>query len=233
VVEQTGGWIDTRAARVGGVLALLGAVLGLLARRYDSFLGDEWVAARLRSLGAAFEPVADVFNEGDRFIAAAVLGGLVAGLVARRRVHLALLVALAVVVRPLLTAVKQLVDRPRPSGAFEPLDVVTNSSFPSGHTMTSALLFGLLFVLAAEVVPRRWVWPVRVVAVAAVGLTAASRIWAGVHWPSDTYGALVWSGALMALVLALRPAASRFCGWSERWWIARVRRQPSETTVGR
>ena len=224
-MSRVGRWVDLRAGAIALALALLGALLGLLARRHDTFPADTWTAARIRSLGDAFEPVARILNEGNGPIAGAIFVFLVVALVYRHQTNAALLVATAGLLRPLLNLAKPLVDRPRPSGDFTALDIVHDSSFPSGHTMTAAVLFGLLFVLAGEIVPARWARRVRIGSAAAIGLTALSRVWAGVHWPSDTYGALVWSGALVALVLMFRPAVVRSCSRSERRWVARWHRR--------
>ena len=111
-----------------------------------------------------------------------------------------------------------MVDRPRPSGDFAILDAVYDSSFPSGHVMTVALAFGLWMALAPAIVPRRLVWPARGAAAALVTLFALSRMWAGVHWLSDVYGAFVWSGLAIALLLAVRPALRRLCeGVASAW----------------
>lgn len=226
-------WVDLRTGRIALVLVPLAALLGVLAGRYDTFPGDAWTAARVRSLGASFEPVARIFNEGDGPIAAAVFVILVVALVYRHQTNAALLVTLAGLLRPVLNPAKALVERPRPAGDFTALDIVHDSSFPSGHTMTAAVLFGLLFILAGEIFPGRSVRWVRIGSVVAIALMAMSRIWAGVHWPSDTYGALVWSGALLASVLTLRPTVVSFCRRSEREWVARRRKRSPGARVKR
>ena len=122
--------------------------------------------------------------------------------------------------RPYLNELKQYVDRPRPAGDFPMLDIVGDSSFPSGHVMTAVVFLGCWFVFAPEIVPRRFVLPVRVVSVIVVGLYAVSRMWVGVHWFSDTYGGLIWSAALVAIVMALRPVLSDVCDRAAETWRA-------------
>jgi undecaprenyl-diphosphatase len=59
-------------------------------------------------------------------------------------------------------------------------------SFPSGHSLFSFCFYGVLAgLLADRIDSRRWqvlIWTVAAVLVAAIGL---SRIYLGVHYPSD------------------------------------------------
>lgn len=80
---------------------------------------------------------------------------------------------------------KMLFSRPRPDLVPHGVEVAT-ASFPSGHSMMSAVTYLTLAVMLARVEPRR---KIKVLYVAlAVYLTAAvgcSRVYLGVHWPSD------------------------------------------------
>jgi membrane-associated phospholipid phosphatase len=79
-------------------------------------------------------------------------------------------------------------------------------SFPSGHT-TAATLFalGCAWALLARVQSRR----TRVVLWAAAGLYVAvigwSRIWLGVHWPTDVLGGLLFGVAWTCGFMAALP----------------------------
>ena len=214
--------VDRRYLAAAAVLGALALLLGVLAANFDTFPLDRAVSAAARDLGPRFEPVARVFNEGGIEIATGLTLSAFALLVLRADIGGALVVLLAVAVRVALTAVKPLVDRPRPSGDFELLDVVTNSSFPSGHVTTATMAVGLWLLLAGELLPRRAVTPVRIAAVAAVVLMATSRMWAGVHWWSDTYGGVIYGAAALALAFALRPSLREL---SRR--IARTARPPT------
>ena len=210
--ERATWWVDLRWLGAGVVLAALSVVAGVLAARYETFPGDAWVSGVARGLGGTFEPVAYAFNELDTAIMAIVVSSMVIGLLVRRRPDLALAIGVLMVLRPLLGVAKTLVDRPRPSGDFGVLDVVFDSSFPSGHVMTAVAVWVPVLLFARVLVGRRLVWPLRVVAASAVVLTAVSRMWAGVHWFSDTWGGLLWAGATVALVMAVRPALVRLAG---------------------
>ncbi len=105
------------------------------------------------------------------------------------------------------------VGRARPS----PLDwagTAGGPAFPSGHT-TAATLFAAscAWALTARVRagwPRRAVWAG---AAAYAALVGWSRIWLGVHWPTDVaagwlYG-LAWFTGTSAVILALRHRTTR------------------------
>ena len=194
---------------IAAALLLAAAVaLSLLATAYETFPLDERWAAWVRGWGDGFEPVADLLNAYNFAIAVAAWVAALALTVVRRRAELAALVALALPLRLLLLPLKGLVDRPRPEGDFPLLAEVSGSSFPSGHVLTVAVAAGL-WLLLAELLPPRLVWPARALAVAFVVLGALGRVWAGVHWPSDAYGAAIWSATTLALLFALRPALRR------------------------
>lgn len=102
------------------------------------------------------------------------------------------------------TATKHLVQRPRPDRS---LGLVTENSFsfPSGHTLTATVILGLLAYLLVRVV-RSYVARLLVllVAVTLVLMVGLSRVYLGVHYPSDVLGSFalglfILSGLITAL----------------------------------
>ncbi|MFI6042333.1 phosphatase PAP2 family protein [Nocardia sp. NPDC051321] len=94
---------------------------------------------------------------------------------------------------------KNLIARPRPP-IHDHLVVKTNYAYPSGHSLGSIAVIGILAVLLIPGIHRpivRWIAAIAVTLfVAAVGF---SRIYLGVHWPTDVLGG--WSlGALLVIV---------------------------------
>lgn len=94
---------------------------------------------------------------------------------------------------------KAIVERPRPA-LSDHVVFVHSWSYPSGHSLNSMVALGLLTVLAVRARPgglrRTVLTALGVVLVAVVGF---SRVYLGVHWPSDVLaGWLI--GALWIIV---------------------------------
>lgn len=91
--------------------------------------------------------------------------------------------------------------RPSPFFGFPPLNTY---SFPSGHALVSFCFYGLMAGLITMRVRRKWVRAITwLVAIAIVGLIGFSRIYLGVHYPSDVIAgyiaAIFWMAAVKAV----------------------------------
>ena len=99
-------------------------------------------------------------------------------------------------------AIKLLIQRERPD--VHRLVEETGYSFPSGHTMVACAMYGALVFLLWRHTPSR---AGRTLLVAASGVLisaiALSRIYLGVHYPSDIVGGLLAGGAWLALSVAV------------------------------
>ena len=142
---------------------------------------------------------------GSAVTAWIVLTALTAALLVRRRVRLALYVAVtglgAATLSPLL---KHLVNRLRPIVAT-PVATAGGPSFPSGHTLAVTVWVGVVLLVLLPVVPahlRRVAVGVGVALAVLVGLT---RIALGVHFLSDVVGGwLIGTGWLMTTATAFQ-----------------------------
>ena len=103
----------------------------------------------------------------------------------------------------LVFLLKDFFVRVRP--AIESRLVSENSfSFPSGHAMMAIAFWGALAYLLAENFPKRW----QKVAVMVSGVTlvfaiSISRLYLGVHWPTDILGSWILAGVWLAGLILL------------------------------
>ncbi len=137
---------------------------------------------------------------------------LVAALAWRRRFRESIFAAAALGGSALLNlATKQFFARERPS-LWESISPEASFSFPSGHAMGSMTLAAVLVLLAWH---TRWRWPTLGAMAFLVAMVGLSRIYLGVHYPSDILAgwtaALVWAVGCYGLAFYghLRP-------WGER-----------------
>ena len=95
----------------------------------------------------------------------------------------AILVTDAVVSQLLVYALKELVQRPRPT-LFDEITRPETWSFPSGHSLSAMAIYGSI---AAVVIIYRRAHRGLVIAAATllIGAIGFSRIYLGVHWPFD------------------------------------------------
>jgi undecaprenyl-diphosphatase len=94
---------------------------------------------------------------------------------------------------------KFLLTRPRPA-FFPPLVVESGFSFPSGHVTASIAVFGFLAVLLWR--GRRYGWAILLGAL--IPIVAISRIYLGVHYPSDTLGSIIFASLWLIVVFSVR-----------------------------
>lgn len=97
-------------------------------------------------------------------------------------------------------ALKLAIDRPRPGpGLVTVFEAETGTSFPSGHAFFAVVVLGFLAYLAATHVRRRGLGTLAVCGLLAlVLLVGASRVYLGVHWPSDVLGGYLAGGTFLA-----------------------------------
>jgi undecaprenyl-diphosphatase len=99
-------------------------------------------------------------------------------------------------------------NRPRPS-IFIPSVNTFSSSFPSGHAMNATIVYVTVGYLAARLHKRKWArWLVLASAFVVIVLICFSRLYLGVHYPSDVLAGfligMAWAGFCMATLEAIQ-----------------------------
>jgi undecaprenyl-diphosphatase len=164
-------------------------------------LGPHWLELMMLDLTAV---------GGPTVLSLVVL--MIAGfLLIERRHRMALGVLVTSFGGMLVTAMlKQMFARPRPT-VVPHLREVTSSSFPSGHAMQSAIVYLTLGAMLMRIVEGRVAkFYVLAMAVFLSLLVGGSRIYLGVHYPTDVIG-----GWIIGFVWAL------FCWLTAQWFEAR------------
>jgi len=198
------------------ILAAAGFALFLLALIWlghelvedDGATIDRAILQAMRSgghpIGPAWLPsaVRDVTALGSTIVLTFIVAVTATFLWLAGRLRTALLLVAATALGSLtVETIKALVSRSRPDLAGRLMEE-TSKSFPSGHAALSAIVYLTLATLLFPVLPdrriRAFVLMVALVLTFSVGL---SRLYLGVHWPSDVLAGWAFGGV-----------------WAMLWW---------------
>ena len=200
--------------------AILFAVIAAAVSSGATMPFDRAILLSLRDPKAYFHPVGPVWLfETMRDITAlgsvAVLTVFTLGLagywyLSQRRGPAALLIGAAAGVLILNDVLKSVFDRPRPDASLQ-LAHVFSSGFPSGHSACSAAIYFSAAILLSDPSANRRVRIFTICTAAVlVVLIGFSRIYLGVHYPTDVLAgwcvAAVVTAALFPLLNQMRSA---------------------------
>lgn len=191
-------------------VALLLVVLAAFAAFYDRFPSDERIAHATQDIDVtAFGGFLAFINAlGSVWLYLALTLTLTVAFALARAWSEATLVLLTFAARGMNSLLKDWVERPRPSPD------ASGFGFPSGHTVGTAALFGMLLFLIPAVVPWRPLrWTLQAGCLLMVLAAGPARVYVGAHWPSDVLGgyllALLFLAPVLAAYRALRPGRRR------------------------
>jgi undecaprenyl-diphosphatase len=207
-------------SEIGAVIAMGIVALGAFAfmaiadeaLEGDTHAFDESILKALREPGDASNPIgpawladmmADLTALGGIAVLTLLVVGVVFYLLSVGKRGTALLVGGAVGSGAILSTLLKLgFDRPRPD-LIAHLSHAYSSSFPSGHAMLSAVTYLTLGVLLARAHERRRTKIiVMTYGVTLTVLIGLSRIYLGVHWPTDVMAGWALGAA-----------------WAAVWWL--------------
>ena len=163
-------------------------------------IGPGWLEEAMRDLTAL----------GGTIVLLIVSSVAFAFLLMTGKSHAAYLLAAAVIGAIVLSEIIKIeVARPRPDLVPHATRVYTQS-FPSGHAMMSAAVYLTLAALLARTQRRRRV-KIFIIGMAAMitALVGASRVYLGVHWPTDVIAG--WIGGAVWAILC----------WTIMYWLQR------------
>jgi undecaprenyl-diphosphatase len=212
-----------------GIFLLVGAAIAVAGTLGFAMLGDvvrkgntqRFDTAVLQWLGAHHLPLLTaIMNEitplGTGIVVLMIVGVTTAFLWHTEHKHSARMLLAATAGSILLNNVLKLYfNRARPD-VFEWQTHAASSSFPSGHAMSATVVYGTVAYLLARLQRHAWSRTITLVAaVVMIALICLTRLYLGVHYPSDVLAGIIiglaWSGFCMAtleasLVLARRRA---------------------------
>ncbi len=201
----------------GGIWLFVGVAGEVMEGDTQAF--DESIVLSLRNPTDLADPVGPLWLEeigrdltalGGVAILSILTVGVVIFLFLQGTTRAAYFVTISIVGGVLLgTVLKSFFARPRPE-LVPHLSYVYTASFPSGHSLNAAVVYLTLGVLLARLQKRR-ILKIYIMCVAAFVTIAVgiSRVYLGVHWPTDVLAG--WTaGAVWALLC-----------WAIMWWLQR------------
>jgi undecaprenyl-diphosphatase len=206
---------------IAGVFVAIVGTLGFakLAEVVREGYTQQFDTAVLRWLGTHHTPtlttiMTEVTPLGTGIVVLTVVGITTAFLWHTEHKHSARMLLAATAGNILLNNVLKLFfDRARPS-VFEWQTHAASSSFPSGHAMSATVVYGTVAYLLARLQKHGWARAITLsFAVVMVALICLTRLYLGVHYPSDVLGGIIiglaWSGFCMATLEASLALARR------------------------
>ena len=179
-------------------LALLTALAGIGIRAWTPGFDAQVLQAIAGGRDATLTSIAWVVTDAGSFVLLAPLS--IAFLLLRRWKRPADDIALVVIAAGsalLPLVVKLIVARPRPT--IEHLSHLSSLSFPSEHTTQAAAIYLTIAIMLSKGLMRGWREAAIVLGVVIALAVAWSRVYLGVHYPTDVAAGLLlgWGWALL------------------------------------
>lgn len=167
------------------ILALLVQNIGILAKAELVIIN--MVQALLKSVPVSVAKFISALGHERYWLYALIIGALL--LFINKKFKAGILYLLAIYgADKLYHLIKGIIMRPRPSADVRLIDI-GGYSFPSGHSTMSMVTYGLLIYFVCRFVRNKFLKAVLVTLLSLLILCVGiSRIWLGVHFPTDVIG---------------------------------------------
>ena len=210
-----------------GIFLTVGAVIAIAATAAFAELAERVLAGATQAFDVAIlqwlhahqsKPLTALMVEmtylGTGTVVIVVVGVAALFLWHTEHKHSARLLLAATIGNILLNGVLKLVyHRARPT-VFEWQTAAVSSSFPSGHAMSATVVYGTVAYLLVRLQKHDWAKALTLVtAVLLILLICLTRLYLGVHYPSDVIGGIIvglaWASFCMATLEASLALARR------------------------
>lgn len=189
------------------VLCLVGFfVMAIIVNKHTTLAFDSVIISIIQGLeNPVLTLVMEFFTHIGSFIviaSIAVIFGIFMYLTLKFRYELILLPIAIIGARLLNRFLKEMFQRVRPE--LNRLIEIGGYSFPSGHAMNAMAFYGILAYILWWYVPGRWGRTLLIITSSVfILMIGISRIYLGVHYPSDIIAGYFASGFFITLVIFL------------------------------
>lgn len=192
------------ALGIGGVVMLIALAVMVSTDLTDTFDGTIIAAVRAAALHDLLAPLGVITELGSTWavVVVALLTFAVGMAIGpwRHGAAGAFTIGVASVAN---SALKMVIARARPD-ALDPIVVERGFSFPSGHSALGMVAYGVLAVLISRSrLPLAVRWIVILALAVLIGLIGVSRVWLGVHYPTDVLAGWAAGGVIVLVYAAI------------------------------
>lgn len=206
----------TKLKLIFGFLVILSLIISIYARFTARFPGDLYLTLRLQSFDNHFllsvmQWVSFIFGGWGSVLVVIVISILVWWRIGRLE---AIFIPVAGLLTLVNTVLKLAIGRPRPSpDLVHVLSPEQDNGFPSRHAFFAIVILGLLAYFRFIKTKNHTLQTVVLISlIVLILLVGTSRVYLGVHWPSDVIGGYLIGGALLTALIWFHQA------WKAHRW---------------